>query len=209
MSYFRNIADAVTTTLAGMRVTLKNAFIHPVTLQYPEEKHTVPERFRGQLFLRVEDCIACDQCARICPVDCIYLDSVKRAPEDVAETSDGSKKRLWLTRFDIDVTLCMVCGLCSEVCPTDCLYHTHEYEIAPRHRRGMFLVFADPGDIDKGREAAVRWDREKKEKAAAAAAAAAAKAAEPKPAAEAGTAGEAKAAAPEEKKPETGGAGGA
>jgi NADH-quinone oxidoreductase subunit I len=171
MAYFRNIYDALATTLAGMQITLRNAFIKPITLQYPEVRHTVPERFRGQLFMRTEDCIACDQCVRICPVDCIYLDSVKRAPEDVAETSDGSKKRLWLTRFDIDVTLCMVCGLCSEVCPTDCLYHTHEYEIAPRHRKGMFLVFAEPQDIEKGKVAAERWEREKKEKAAAAAAA--------------------------------------
>jgi NADH-quinone oxidoreductase subunit I len=178
MRYLRNIVDAVVTALIGMRITLKNAFIRPVTIQYPEQHHVIPERFRGQLFNRVEDCIACDQCARICPVDCITIESVKRAPEDVAETSDGSKKRLWLTRFDIDVTLCMVCGLCTEVCPTDCLYHTHEFEIAPRRRRGMFLVFADPGDVGKGREAAARWEREKREKAAAeAAAAAAAKAA--------------------------------
>lgn len=182
MAYFRNIVEAVATTVAGMRVTFKNAFMRPVTIQYPEQKHAVPERFRGQLFMRTEDCIACDQCARICPVDCIYIESVKRAPEDVAETSDGSKKRLWLTRFDIDVTLCMVCGLCSEVCPTDCLYHTHEYEIAPRHRRGMFLVFSDPADIAKGREAAERWEREKKEKAAGAAAAAAAAGTEAAPA---------------------------
>src|SRR3990172_2211211 len=101
MAYFQNIVDAVTTTLAGMRVTFKNAFIRPVTIQYPEQKHTVPERFRGQLFNRIEDCIACDQSAPICPVDCIYTASVKRAPEDVADTSDGSKKRLWVTRFDI------------------------------------------------------------------------------------------------------------
>lgn len=179
MAYFRNIYDAVATTMVGMGVTFKNAFRKPVTIQYPEVKHAIPERFRGQLFMRTEDCIACDQCARICPVDCIYIESVKRAPEDVAETSDGSKKRLWLTRFDIDVTLCMVCGLCTQVCPTDCLYHTHEYEIAPRHRRGMFLDFSDPKDIEKGKAAAVRWEQEKKEKAAAAAAAAAA----PKPAA--------------------------
>lgn len=40
-----------------------------ITLQYPHEKLPVPDRGRYKLHNEIEDCIVCDKCAKICPVD--------------------------------------------------------------------------------------------------------------------------------------------
>ena len=48
------------------------------TLQYPAEQVEIPERSRYQLDNVMEDCIVCDKCVKICPVDCIDLLALNR-----------------------------------------------------------------------------------------------------------------------------------
>ncbi|MEM6801728.1 MAG: 4Fe-4S binding protein [Bacteroidota bacterium] len=98
-----------------------------VTIQYPKEKIPVPDVGRYRLHMETDDCIVCDKCARICPVDCIEIESFK-AVDDLGYTSDGSKKRLELPVFDIDMAKCCYCGLCTTVCPTECLTMTKVYD---------------------------------------------------------------------------------
>ncbi|HYH56285.1 MAG TPA: 4Fe-4S binding protein [Anseongella sp.] len=98
-----------------------------VTIQYPREKIPVPEVGRYQLHVEIDDCIVCDLCAKICPVDCIEIEAIK-AVEDIGVTSDGTRKRLHAARFDIDMAKCMYCGLCATVCPTECIIMTDTYD---------------------------------------------------------------------------------
>jgi NADH-quinone oxidoreductase subunit I len=98
-----------------------------VTVQYPKEKLPVPEVGRYQLHVEIDDCIVCDLCAKICPVNCIEIESIK-ATEAIGKTSDGSVKRLYAPKFDIDMAKCMYCGLCTTVCPTECIVMTTEYD---------------------------------------------------------------------------------
>ncbi len=98
-----------------------------VTIKYPKENIPVPDIGRYQLHLDVEDCIGCDQCARICPVNCIEIETI-RSIEDLGMTSDGTKKKLYLPKFDIDMAKCCFCGLCTVVCPTECLIMTKDYD---------------------------------------------------------------------------------
>lgn len=140
--YVADIYRAVATTLIGMRVTGRNAFTRPVTLEYPDVRWQVPERYRGLLHNRIEDCIGCLACARACPVNCIHIEINKREKEEYGVTSDGTKITQWIPKFDIDMSLCMICGLCTEPCPTECLIVTKEYELAVEDKRGMYLEFA-------------------------------------------------------------------
>jgi len=97
------------------------------TIQYPHQKLPIPEVGRYQLDVEMDDCIVCDLCAKVCPVDCIDIESIK-ATEAIGQTSDGTTKRLYAARFDIDMAKCMYCGLCTIVCPTECITMTNQYD---------------------------------------------------------------------------------
>lgn len=100
-----------------------------VTLQYPREKLPVPDHGRYKLHNEIDDCIVCDKCAKICPVNCIEIEPV-RAVEEIGKTSDGTSKRIYAAKFDIDMGKCCFCGLCTTVCPTECLTMTDEYDFS-------------------------------------------------------------------------------
>ena len=112
------------------------------TIQYPHQKLAVPEVGRYQLDVEIDDCIVCDLCAKICPVDCITIDSIK-ATELIGLTSDGSPKRIHAAKFDIDMAKCMYCGLCTIVCPTECIVMTNEYDVSVQSIDLLNYQFSD------------------------------------------------------------------
>jgi NADH-quinone oxidoreductase subunit I len=127
--YFRDIGLGVITVLRSMGVAWRHLFTHSVTLQYPTEKWTMPERTRARLFNKIEDCIGCGQCARVCPTNCIDIQTEKRGKDEPAIfASDGTPIKLRTYVFDIDMTLCCYCALCTFPCPTHCLVMTGDYE---------------------------------------------------------------------------------
>jgi NADH-quinone oxidoreductase subunit I len=112
------------------------------TIQYPHQKLEVPEVGRYQLDVEMDDCIVCDLCAKICPVDCITIDSIK-ATEAIGQTSDGTTKRIYAAKFDIDMAKCMYCGLCTIVCPTECIVMTNQYDRTVFELKDLNYEFAD------------------------------------------------------------------
>lgn len=112
----------------------------PITIQYPQQKVPVPDTGRYRLFMETDDCIGCDKCARICPVNCITIETF-RAESDLGRTSDGTVKRLHLPVFDIDMGKCMYCGLCTTVCPTECLIMTPVYDYSEYDRDNLVYHF--------------------------------------------------------------------
>jgi NADH-quinone oxidoreductase subunit I len=105
------------------------------TVQYPEERLTIPEEFRFIPFLiydELEDgtkkdrCTSCGICAKVCPPQCIWIvrsdDPVTGRP--IPEPSE----------FYIDVDICMNCGLCSEYCPFEAIRMDHDFELATYDR---------------------------------------------------------------------------
>jgi NADH-quinone oxidoreductase subunit I len=107
------------------------------TVQYPDEKIAVPERFRFIPFLVVEDndhperpghdwCTSCGICAKVCPPQCIWIvrgeDPVSKRPVPEPQA------------FFIDIDICMNCGYCAEFCPFDAIKMDHDYEMADYDR---------------------------------------------------------------------------
>jgi len=143
MSYFSNIGTAISTLVDGMKVTM-GYFVRPrehVTLQYPDEVWPIPERnigvgdiesyntIRSKLVVNFEDCIGCKACERACPVNCINIETFKAGPEeDIGTTSNGTKIKLRVTSFTIDMSECMFCDLCTPPCPEDCIQMTPDYQ---------------------------------------------------------------------------------
>ena len=141
--YFKNIWSAISTVSIGMKVTFKHLFVPAVTIQYPDVKLELPERERNRLYVNMDDCIGCDQCSRACPVSCIEIETVKSLPEeDLGKTSNGKKKALWVTKFDIDIAKCCFCQLCVFPCPTECIYMTDVYEFSEFKRDNLIYDYA-------------------------------------------------------------------
>jgi len=150
------------TIVKGLKLTLRHFFaatesreVKPITdnnyfaqksgtttIQYPHQKLPVPEIGRYQLDVEMDDCIVCDLCAKICPVDCIEIESIK-ATEAIGKTSDGTTKRLYAAKFDIDMAKCMYCGLCTVVCPTECIIMTDTYDRSTLTLNEMVYKFSD------------------------------------------------------------------
>jgi formate hydrogenlyase subunit 6/NADH:ubiquinone oxidoreductase subunit I len=148
-SYFKNISQSISSLWGGLRITLRHLIksrntqsvksIHAsdyfadregiATIQYPYEMQPVPDNGRYRLHNEIDDCIVCDKCAKICPVDCIDIVPIK-ATEEIGKTSDGTPKRIYAATFDIDMGKCCFCGLCTTVCPTECLTMTKVYDFS-------------------------------------------------------------------------------
>lgn len=142
-TYFRDLGLGITTVARSMYVAWLHLFTKSVTLQYPTEKWPMPERSRARLFNKIEDCIGCGQCARVCPTDCITIETEKRGKEEPAIfASDGTAIKLRTYVFDIDMTLCCYCSLCVFPCPTHCLVMTPEYEYSVYDKQEHVYKFA-------------------------------------------------------------------
>ena len=141
--YFTDIGLGIATTAYSMWISFKHLFVPNVTIQYPTQKMTMPERTRARLFNKIEDCIGCGQCARVCPTDCIDIQTEKRGKDEPAPVaSDGTPIKLRTYVFDIDMTLCCYCSLCVFPCPTHCLYMTPEYEYSVYDKKDHLYHFA-------------------------------------------------------------------
>jgi NADH-quinone oxidoreductase subunit I len=135
----------------------------PVTIQYPKEKIPVPDVGRHRLFVEIEDCIGCDQCSRVCPVDCITIEKIK-ATDELGVTSDGTKKKFHLPTFDIDMAKCMYCGLCTVVCPTECIIMTKSYDFSEYDRDNFVHHYGNrtPSEAEYYQEQLEKFEAAKK-----------------------------------------------
>ena len=170
--YLKNTWLGIWTVLVGMKITLKHVFQPAVTIQYPDVKLPLPERVRNRLYVNIDDCIGCDHCARACPVNCITIDTIKAVPgEDLGQTSNGKKKALWVTKFDIDFAKCCYCQLCVFPCPTECIKMTETYEFSEFKRQDLVYNFSalTPSEAE---EKKINWEKFQAEKEAQKAAAA-------------------------------------
>jgi len=166
----------VWTVLVGMKVTFRHLFTPAVTIQYPDVKLKLPERARNRLYVNMDDCIGCFQCDMACPVDCISIETIKAMPtDDLGMTSTGQKKKLWVTKFDIDIAKCCYCALCVYPCPTECIKMTDVYEFSEFDRKNLIYNYATltPAETVDVKARAAEFEKEQAAKKAAAAAAAA------------------------------------
>ena len=98
-----------------------------LTIQYPEEKRLLPERFRYIPMLiwdseeHEDRCTACGICAKVCPPQCIWI---------VRDSDEKGKPVTRPSEFYIDAAVCMSCSFCVEFCPFDAIKMNHDYELA-------------------------------------------------------------------------------
>jgi NADH-quinone oxidoreductase subunit I len=119
-------------TFTVMKRALFNKEMH--TIQYPNEKLPVSDRYRGvhKLLGLLESgtnrCIGCGLCEKICISNCIKMDT---------QIDDNSRKEL--TEYTINLGRCIFCGYCAEVCPELAIVHGPRYESASEQRAHFIL----------------------------------------------------------------------
>lgn len=119
----------------GHFAVLKNVFRKRVTLEYPEVKKPVNDRFRGRLaFNYGEDgswpCNGCGICQRVCP--CKDLIKIERSKDESGKVN--------IDKFEVDTGHCIFCGNCVVNCPTSALKQTKEYELATPDKSDLILM---------------------------------------------------------------------
>jgi len=114
----------------GLSTVAKQVVRDPVSTSYPDEMPSLYPQTRHRLALNVNPqtgehlCIACKQCERVCPDQCITV---------IPETDEKAKVK----EFYLDQGLCMYCGLCTEVCPTACIINTVDFETSTLRREDL------------------------------------------------------------------------
>jgi formate hydrogenlyase subunit 6/NADH:ubiquinone oxidoreductase subunit I len=184
-SYWKNISEAIRSLSAGLRLTFlhllssrkslkpvsianNNYFTHTegiATIQYPHAILPVLDNGRYRLHNEIDDCIVCDKCAKICPVNCIDIEPV-RSVEEIGKTSDGTPKRIYAAKFDIDMAKCCFCGLCTTVCPTECLTMTKVYDFSVTDIRDHNFAFAEMSDAEIAEKKKILEEHQKNKTAA-------------------------------------------
>jgi formate hydrogenlyase subunit 6/NADH:ubiquinone oxidoreductase subunit I len=184
-SYAANITGAIRSLWVGLRITFQHMFkarrtqeVRSIsdqkyfddregiaTIQYPYEMQPVPDNGRYRLHNEIDDCIVCDKCAKICPVNCIEIVPIK-ATEEIGKTSDGTPKRIYAATFDIDMGKCCFCGLCTTVCPTECLTMTKVYDFSVTDIREHNYAFAEMTDQEIAEKRKQLEDHQKSKAAA-------------------------------------------
>jgi NADH-quinone oxidoreductase subunit I len=136
----------------GMAVTMRN-FIGSyfeedrlTTIQYPEERNSLPENYRNFPFLVYDGddahgglrCVGCKICEKECPPQCIYIEKSEDKKPDYM-----GKPQFYPKVFDIDISVCMSCQICVEVCPFEAIKMDKVFELSRRERFDALLLRKD------------------------------------------------------------------
>ena len=119
----------------GLWTTLRSMLEKPVTIQYPETKRPVRQRFKGRHVLKrydngLEKCIGCSLCAAACPADAIFVEAA--ANTDAERYSPGER---YASTYEINFLRCIFCGYCEDACPTEAIVLGDNYELSFTDRR--------------------------------------------------------------------------
>ena len=145
MRVIKTTIDGIYNLLLGMSVTVKHLFKRAITLQYPKERWTMPERSRGIVVLITDQetnklkCTACSICVKACPNNAIYMKPMK----------DESGKRI-PEKFVVNNGICLFCGMCEEACPFGAIKLVGKYEFSVYEKKKLIFDKEKLAEIGRG-----------------------------------------------------------
>src|SRR5437762_13818781 len=110
MGIFRDALNGASALVRGMSVTFKEMVSPKTTVQYPDEKTPVQQRFRGRHILQrhengLERCIGCALCAAACPAQASYAEAAENSTD--ARYSPGER---YAMVYEINMIRCIFSG---------------------------------------------------------------------------------------------------
>jgi NADH-quinone oxidoreductase subunit I len=119
----------------GLATTFREMISKPVTIQYPEQKRPVRQRFKGRHVLKryengLEKCIGCSLCSAACPADAIFVEAADNTDDE--RYSPGER---YARVYEINMMRCIFCGYCEDACPTEAIVLGDNYELSFYNRR--------------------------------------------------------------------------
>ena len=128
--------------VGGFKVTLKHAYAtlfqgKVVTMEYPEQKWTLPADYRGAPYL-VKDqegaiCVSCQLCEFVCLPKAIRI----TPPGPTGKAADRTNAEKMPEEFEINMLRCIYCGFCQEVCPEEAIFLQKDYSLVGSSREEM------------------------------------------------------------------------
>lgn len=109
---------------------LHTLFSRPGTVRYPFAPLQLPERFRGRLTIRAEDCRGCGLCVRDCPAAALELHKQGRSRFTLLYHPDR----------------CAYCGQCELSCHHGAIQQVNEFVPATTTRVGLTETLVDRND---------------------------------------------------------------
>ena len=122
--------------IKGMGITFGRMFHKKITMQFPEERWTVREKYRGMPVLVTDDegrpkCVGCSLCEYVCPPKAIFI-----VPQELEE---GNKVERGPAVFDLNMLRCVYCGLCEEACPEEAIFMSKDYLVWGADRKDLIF----------------------------------------------------------------------
>jgi len=115
--------------IIGHFTVFKHLFKKPVTLEYPEKRKELNEKFRGVHALYQDKCTACGTCQRVCP----SFGTIE------IEKDKNEEGKFYSKNYTIDLNKCIFCGNCVQYCPFDAIKMTQGYELANTEKSALKL----------------------------------------------------------------------
>ncbi len=98
-------------------MALKNLFMKPATIEYPNGKLHIADNYRGKLTYNAENCTGCGLCVRNCPAGAIKI------------VNEGTKTDRKM-KASLNIGRCIFCGQCVDSCPRGCLSCTQNITLS-------------------------------------------------------------------------------
>ncbi len=147
MSYFSEIYRGLKSLINGFKVTHKyfiNARKEIITVQYPEERPQIFERFKGEVIMPHDEnnehaCTGCQACEIACPNGTIEI-----IWDRIVDEETGKKKKT-IDKHIYHLSMCTMCSQCIEACPTGAIVWGQGFEHSVTDRSELTKVLNKPG----------------------------------------------------------------
>ena len=148
--------------VAGLRTTLHYMFTRPVTMEYPEQRPTIPHGYRGIPTLVKdpngrEKCVSCQLCEFVCPPKAIRI-----TPGSISSDSPNAHVEKAPVDFQLNMLRCIYCGMCQEACPERAIVLQDIFSLNAQSRDEVIFhkdkLYELGGTLP---DAIMKWDKKK------------------------------------------------